>query len=69
MPPRYEHPSAALQRPDHYAPLSTPPLPAQQRVLRDVIAGFSIAGLLLPEAVAYAGIASLPPQAGLIALL
>ena len=69
MPPRYEHPSTALQRPDHYAPLSAPPLPAQQRVLRDVIAGFSIAGLLLPEAVAYAGIASLPPQAGLIALL
>ena len=28
----------------------------------------SIAGLLLPEAVAYSGIASLPPQAGVIAL-
>ena len=35
----------------------------------DVIAGLSIAGLLLPEAVAYSGIANLPPQAGLIALL
>ena len=69
MPPRYEHPATALQHPDRFAPLSTPPLPTQQRVLRDVIAGFSIAGLLLPEAVAYAGIASLPPQAGLIALL
>jgi MFS superfamily sulfate permease-like transporter len=37
--------------------------------LRDLIAGCSIAGLLLPEAVAYAGIANLPPQAGLIGLL
>ncbi|WP_019448798.1 SulP family inorganic anion transporter [Cupriavidus sp. BIS7] len=37
--------------------------------VRDVIAGCSIAGLLLPEAVAYAGIANLPPQAGLIGLL
>lgn len=69
MPPRYEHPANALQHPDRFVPLGTPPLPTQQRVLRDVIAGLSIAGLLLPEAVAYAGIASLPPQAGLIALL
>ena len=37
--------------------------------MHDVIAGCSIAGLLLPEAVAYAGIANLPPQAGLIGLL
>lgn len=35
----------------------------------DVVSGLSIAGLLLPEAVAYSGIANLPPQAGLIALL
>ncbi|QRX83625.1 SulP family inorganic anion transporter [Glaciimonas sp. PAMC28666] len=34
----------------------------------DVIAGFSIAGLLLPEAVAYSSIGNLPPQAGVIAL-
>jgi SulP family sulfate permease len=34
----------------------------------DVIAGLSIAGLLLPEAVAYSGIAGLPPQAGVAAL-
>ncbi|HEY2808572.1 MAG TPA: SulP family inorganic anion transporter [Steroidobacteraceae bacterium] len=34
----------------------------------DLLAGLSIAGLLLPEAVAYSGIASLPPQAGVIAL-
>jgi MFS superfamily sulfate permease-like transporter len=34
----------------------------------DLIAGLSIAGLLLPEAVAYSGIADLPPQAGIIGL-
>jgi MFS superfamily sulfate permease-like transporter len=34
----------------------------------DVLAGLSIAGLLLPEAVAYSGLAGLPPQAGVIAL-
>ena len=34
----------------------------------DFIAGLSLAGLLLPEAVAYAGLAGLPPQAGVIAL-
>jgi len=35
----------------------------------DLLAGLSVAGLLLPEAVAYSGLASLPPQAGVIALL
>ncbi|MFI4889132.1 MAG: SulP family inorganic anion transporter [Steroidobacterales bacterium] len=35
----------------------------------DTVAGLSIAGLLLPEAVAYSGIANLPPQAGIIGLL
>jgi sulfate permease, SulP family len=34
----------------------------------DLLAGVSIAGLLLPEAVAYSGVANLPPQAGVIAL-
>lgn len=34
----------------------------------DLIAGLSLAGLLLPEAVAYSSIANLPPQAGVIAL-
>lgn len=37
-------------------------------LLADLVAGLSIAGLLLPEAVAYSGIAGLPPQAGVIAL-
>src|SRR5271170_649725 len=36
--------------------------------LADLLAGLSIAGLLLPEAVAYSGVANLPPQAGVIAL-
>ncbi len=36
--------------------------------LLDLLAGISLAGLLVPEAVAYAGIANLPPGAGLIAL-
>ena len=35
---------------------------------QDVIAGLSIAGLLLPEAVAYSNIGNLPPQTGIIAL-
>ncbi|MDE2400100.1 MAG: SulP family inorganic anion transporter [Burkholderiales bacterium] len=36
--------------------------------LQDFASGLSIAGLLLPEAVAYASIGNLPPQAGVIAL-
>ena len=35
---------------------------------QDLLAGLSIAGLLLPEAVAYSSIAALAPQAGVIAL-
>jgi MFS superfamily sulfate permease-like transporter len=35
----------------------------------DLVAGVSIPGLLLPEAVAYSGISGVPPQAGVIALL
>ncbi len=46
---------------DAAAPIGTPRWP-------DLLAGLSIAGLLLPEAVAYSGLASLPPQAGVIAL-
>lgn len=34
----------------------------------DIVAGVSLAGLLLPEAVAYSGLADLPPQAGIIGL-
>ena len=36
--------------------------------LPDIISGISIAGLLLPEAVAYSSIGNLPPQAGVVAL-
>jgi high affinity sulfate transporter 1 len=35
----------------------------------DLIAGFTIWGLLVPEMIAYAGLAGLPPQAGLYTLL
>ncbi len=35
----------------------------------DILAGCAIAGLLLPEAVAYSGLAGLPPQAGVIGLM
>ena len=41
---------------------------APASITADLVAGVSMAGLLLPEAVAYAGIAGLPPQAGLLAL-
>ena len=37
--------------------------------MRDVVAGLSVAGLLLPEAVAYAGIAGLAPQHAVIAAI
>ncbi|WP_116136626.1 SulP family inorganic anion transporter [Trinickia diaoshuihuensis] len=60
--------AAHLQNPSEYAPPGVRKSPAQ-RVLKDLLAGMSIAGLLLPEAVAYAGIANMPPQAGLVALL
>lgn len=42
---------------------------AQKTSIFDVIAGLSIAGLLLPEAVAYSNIAGLSPQSGLVALV
>jgi sulfate permease, SulP family len=53
-----------------YLPISTW-LPAYDRSwLRfDVIAGATIWGLLVPEMIAYAGLAGLPPQAGLYTLL
>ena len=35
--------------------------------VNDVVAGLCVAGLMLPEAVAYAGIAGLPPQHAIFA--
>ncbi|VVE87187.1 SulP family inorganic anion transporter [Pandoraea bronchicola] len=58
-----------LQKPSSYTRSAEPPPPRRVRIARDALAGVSIAGLLLPEAIAYANIAGLPPQAGLIALL
>ena len=40
----------------------------RQRGWADVIAGLSLAGLLLPQALAYSSIGNLPPQSGIIAL-
>lgn len=44
-------------------------LPATRNPVADLLAGLSISGLLLLEAIAYAGIAEVPPQAGVIGLL
>ncbi|MBE3024402.1 SulP family inorganic anion transporter [Janthinobacterium sp. GW458P] len=44
------------------------PAATQTKRWQDVSAGLSIAGLLLPEAVAYASIGNLAPQAGILAL-
>jgi sulfate permease, SulP family len=46
-------------------------LPQYERVWlgMDIIAGLTLWGLVVPEAMAYAGIAGLPPQAGLYTLL
>ena len=41
---------------------------ARVSIAADLIAGVSMAGLLLPEAIAYSGIAGMPPQAGVLAL-
>src|SRR5271168_2496161 len=40
----------------------------RQLHLADALTGVSLAGLLLPEAVAYSGLANLPPQAGVIGM-
>ena len=37
--------------------------------IADALAGLALAGLLVPEAVAYSGIAGMPPEAGVVALL
>jgi sulfate permease, SulP family len=47
----------------------SPTRPTVSSSLPDLIAGLSIAGLLVPEAVAYSGIATLPPQYGIVGLL
>lgn len=62
-------PDVAPRDPAHFAAIAAPAMPRGERNWRDALAGLSIAGLLIPEAVAYAGLANLPPQAGLIALL
>ncbi|MNF52870.1 putative sulfate transporter [compost metagenome] len=48
---------------------TSPARPATPSWLPDLLAGLAVAGLLVPEAVAYSSIAGLPPQYGVIALL
>ena len=43
--------------------------PASSARIADGLAGLALAGLLVPEAVAYSGIAGMPPEAGVVALL
>ena len=54
----------------HYIPILSW-LPAYNRgwLSADVIAGLTLWGLVVPEAMAYAGVANLPPQMGLYTLL
>ena len=47
----------------------TDPQPAAASWLPDLVAGLAVAGLLVPEAVAYSSIAALPPEYGVLALL
>ena len=42
--------------------------PSVRAIWHDTTAGLSVAGLLLPQALAYSSIANMPPQAGIIAL-
>jgi MFS superfamily sulfate permease-like transporter len=42
---------------------------AVKRIGPDLVAGLSVAGLVLPEALAYAGIAGVPPLSGLLAAI
>lgn len=48
--------------------VASPQISVRRARWQDALAGLSIAGLLLPEAVAYSSIGNLPPQAGVIAL-
>jgi SulP family sulfate permease len=53
----------------HLAILDWLPRYNRSWLTRDVIAGLTLWGLVVPEAMAYAGIAGLPPQAGLYTLV
>ena len=59
-----------MDRLRRYVPI-TSWLPSYQRswLSRDVVAGVTVWGLLIPEMIAYASLAGLPPQAGLYTLL
>ncbi|MBE2225088.1 MAG: SulP family inorganic anion transporter, partial [Anaerolineae bacterium] len=62
--------SSHLSQLSRFAPIFTW-LPRYDRgwLSADLIAGLTLWGLVVPEAMAYAGIAGLPPQAGLYTLV
>src|SRR5512139_3173393 len=63
-------PAAKTTRISRYIPiLSWLPHYDRAWLAVDIIAGLTLWGLVVPEAMAYAGIAGLPPQAGLYTLL
>jgi SulP family sulfate permease len=72
-PARADSPPARTEKPTgirRYIPiLSWLPLYDRSWLSLDVIAGLTLWGLVVPESMAYAGIANLPPQAGLYTLV
>lgn len=63
------HPTVAKAGIHYPSMTDTASRPASTPWLPDLVAGISVAGLLVPEAVAYSGIAALPPDYGVHALL
>src|SRR4051794_9520597 len=54
----------------HFFPiLGWLPRCSPKSIRTDIIAGIAVAGLLIPEGMAYAGIAGVPPQMGLYAAM
>jgi sulfate permease, SulP family len=64
-----EHPRPAARLARFVPALSWAPGYHPAWLTRDAVAGFTIWGLLVPEMIAYASLAGLPPQAGLYTLL
>ncbi len=64
---RTARPGSVLR--DHVPILAWAPEYERTWLSKDLLAGFTIWGLLIPEGIAYATLAGLPPQAGLYTLL
>jgi SulP family sulfate permease len=63
------HPGLGARLARYVPALSWVPAYKPAWLTRDAVAGFTIWGLLIPEMIAYASLAGLPPQAGLYTLL